>query len=341
VIRTAVVGLGYWGPNLVRAFDATEGAELAAVCDLDRERLNAVSQRYAVATTQQLDEVLSDRGIDAVAIATPAESHFELADRCLRAGKHVYVEKPLTTAAADARRLVATARERRRTLMVGHIFLYDAAVARLAELIDAGAVGAVRYVHGIRTSMSGTARLDTNVVWDSLVHDSYMLPRLLGNAPERVLVTGAGYLSPGIEDVAFATFDFGAGVLAHVYASWYALEKTRRYTVIGSDAILVYDDLAPSRLVRYRRGYAAGDERDPQGRFRWHWRDEGEEPIPVDLGEPLRAECQHFVDCVRQGRAPRSDGRQGLESVRILEACDQSLAQGGVWMTVDMRDGGT
>jgi len=331
----AVVGAGYWGPNLVRNFASLPGCTLAAVCDLDPDRLAAVSEKHPdIAVTNHLGDILENPAIDAVAVATPAESHRAMVEACLQAGKHVYVEKPLAASSRDAEALVRIAEEAGRILMVGHLFLYDAAVARLVELVCQGTIGQVRYVHTVRTSMAGTARLDTNIVWDALIHDAYILPALLGRLPRRVLVTGAGYLSPGLEDVAFATFDFGGDVLAQVYASWYALEKARRITVVGSDAILAHDDLAVPKLTRHARRYELGQERDLQGRQRWQWLDEGSRAVDVVDAEPLRAECAHFVECVADGKPPRTGGRAGLEAVRVIEACQRSLESDSCWVEV-------
>jgi len=333
-IPIAVAGAGYWGPNLIRNFASLPECNLVAVCDVNPDRLASIAEKYDVYTTTRLEEVLADPHIEAVAVATPAESHRQIAEACLMAGKHVYVEKPLAASSRDAEALVRLAQETGRILMVGHLFLYDPAVNRLISLVQDGAVGQIRYVHGIRTSMGGTARLDTNIVWDALIHDAYILPALLGRSPWRVLVVGQAYLSPGLEDVAFVTFDFGDGALAHVYVSWYALEKARRMTVIGSDAILTYNDLSKPKLTLYARRYEQSSERDPRGRPRWHWRDGGSQIIETEDIEPLRAECEHFIGCVRTGQRPRTDGRAGLEAVQILEACQRSLELGGTWVEV-------
>ena len=334
-VSIAVVGAGYWGPNLIRNFASLPGCALAAVCDLDRGRLAAVSEEYPEVTiSTQLGKMLADPQIDAVAVATPANSHRAVVEACLQAGKQVYVEKPLAASSRDAEALVRTAEDAGRILMVGHLFLYDSAVARLVELVRHGTIGQVRYVHGIRTSMAGTARLDTNIVWDALIHDAYILPALLGRPPQRVLVTGAGYLSPRLEDVAFATFDFGFGALAQVYASWYALEKARRITVVGSEAILAYDDLAAPKLTLHARRYELGQDRDPQGRQRWHWRDGGSRAVDAVDVEPLRSECAHFIECVAGGKPPQTGGRAGLEAVRVIEACQRSLESDSRWVEV-------
>ena len=329
-VGVAVVGAGYWGPNLIRNLASLPECRLVAVCDLDVERLDPIARELGVWTTTSLEELLAERSVEAVAIATPAATHRQVAEAALRAGRHVLVEKPLATDPADAAALVACARARRRVLMVGHLFAYAPAVARLAGLIAQGTIGELCYVHGVRTSMSGTARLDTGITWDALIHDAYLLPMLVGRRPIRVAASGSAYLSPGLEDVVFANLDFGQGVIAACYVSWYALEKARRYTVVGSRGILVYDDLVAPHLQLYDRRY----ER-PGGRGRWQWHDGGARAIDVPVVEPLRAQCQHFLACIRDHRTPLTDGQAGLEAVRLVHAFQTSLGQGGAW--VDCR----
>jgi len=334
-VHIAVVGIGYWGPNLVRNFSNLPEVKIESVCDLDSRRLSNLASKYPdIKMTTHLEEILDNPKIEAVVVATPAETHRTIVERALRAKKHVYVEKPLAVCASDAEFLVRLAEEFNRVLMVGHIFLYAPPVSQMIHLVQQGAIGKIRYVHGIRTSMSGTARVDTNILWDALIHDAYILPALFGRLPFRVLAVGGSYLNPGLEDVAFLTFDFGNGALAHIYVSWYALEKTRRLTVIGSEAILEYNDLAPSKLVRYLRWYEQDAVKDPQGRPKWYWRDEGSEVIEISQEEPLQIECQHFIHCITNGTSPLTDGRAGLKAVQILEACEHSLRSGNVWVEI-------
>ena len=334
-VNVAVVGAGYWGPNLIRNFAGLPEANLLMVCDLDRAQLAKIKEDYpGIQTTIHFDDLLKNQEIDAVVVSTPAESHCRLVSAALSSGKHVFVEKPLADNSADAELLVRLANENDRILMVGHIFLYQAAMSRLIELVNQGNIGEIRYLHGIRTSMAGTARLDTNIVWDALVHDAYILPAIFGKAPERVLATGAGYLSRELEDVAFVTFDFGNDRLAQVYVSWYALQKERQITVIGSEAILHYDDLANDPLMRYDRRYEQGDELDPQGRPRWHWRDDSGEVVQLAAAEPMRDECRHFLRCIEEKREPMTDGLSGLVAVQIIEACQKSLLQNNRWVEV-------
>jgi predicted dehydrogenase len=333
-VGVAVVGAGFWGKNLVKNFAAIPGARLGWICDLDPGRLQSASELAPQArATMALADVLGDPGVEAVAVATPAEAHRDVSLACLAADKHLFVEKPLATCTADAEAIIAAADARRRTLMAGHLFLYDPAVQRCVELTNGGKAGSIRYITSVRTSMSGTARLDTNIAWDALIHDAYVMSAIVGRPPVRVLANGRGYLSE-LEDVAFATFDFDGGIVAQCYASWYALEKARKITVVGSDGILHLDEFATPKLAFYRRRYVPSGERDPKGRARWHWVDDGVEEQPVAEAQPLRAECEHFLDCVRSGSRPRTGGAEALQAVQIVEACQQSLAAGGRWTEV-------
>lgn len=333
-IGVAVVGAGYWGANLIRIFASLPGARLVAVCDLDAARLENVARTYrGVRCTRSLADVLEDRGVAAVVVATPAEAHQDVSLAILGVGKDLFVEKPLATSRDDAGRIVEAATAGGRVLMVGHLFMFDPAVRTAVDLVRRGTVGEVRYVTSVRTSMGGTARLDTNIVWDALIHDAYIQPALHGRPPRRVQANGRGYLSE-LEDVVFAVFDFGDGLLAHCYVSWYALEKARRMTVVGSEGILHLDEFATPKLVHFRRRYVRGEFQDPQGRPRWQWLDEGGEPQAVESGEPLRRECAHFVDCVRTRATPATDGAAALLAVEIIEAFQASVRSDGAWRPV-------
>lgn len=333
--KIGIIGAGYWGPNLIRNFNTLPGADLLMVCDLADEKLEKIAGQYPnIRTTTNYLDIISDSAVEAVVVSTPAENHCQSVMEALTAGKHVFVEKPLATNSADAELMVRKAEEKGLILMVGHIFLFQSAIEQMISLVNKGDIGDIRYAHGVRTSMAGTARLDTNIVWDALVHDAYILPAIFGKSPERVRAVGGCYLSPDLEDVAYVTFDFGDGRLAQVYASWYALEKTRQITVIGADGILKYDDLAPSPLVRYDRRYEQGADLDPNGRPRWHWHDADAQAVALEAAEPLKGECQHFLDCITKGQKPKSDGWSGLQSIHILEACQRSLENDNGWQEV-------
>jgi UDP-2-acetamido-3-amino-2,3-dideoxy-glucuronate N-acetyltransferase len=334
-IGVSVVGAGYWGKNLVRNFAQASGGRLVSVCDLDSRNLDAARAAHPeVETTTSLDEVLADSRIQAVAVATPAESHRAVVERCLDAGKDVFVEKPLATSVGDAAALVRAARAADRIVMVGHLFLYDRSIQALLDLVRTDRAGDLRYITVTRTSMGGTARLDTNIVWDALIHDAYVVPAIAGRRPERVSAVGRGYLSE-LEDVVFACFDFGGGVVAECYASWYALEKARQITVVGSKSVLRLDEFADPKLVLYRRRYEQSDEVDPRGRRRWRWLDDGAEPQAVERGEPLREECEHFLHCVATRETPRTEAGTAMLAVEIIEACQRSLERDGAWVSLE------
>ncbi len=334
-VGVGVVGAGYWGKNLVRNFAAASGGKLLTVCDLERRNLDTARTLVPyVNLTMSLDEMLADPRIAAVAVATPAETHRSVVERCLLAGKDVFVEKPLATSVADAAALIRAGESANRIVMVGHLFLYDKSVQALLDLLRSRRVGEIRYLTMTRTSMGGTARLDTNIVWDALIHDAYLMPAVVGRRPLRVSAIGRGYLSE-LEDVVFACFDFGDGILAECYASWYALEKARQLTVVGSDGIIRLDEFAGSKLIVYKRRYEQSDDVDPKGRRRWKWVDDGAEPQTVYPGEPLREECEHFLRCVATRGRPKTPASEGLLAVEIVEGCQRSLAADGRWIELE------
>lgn len=330
MVRVAVIGLGYWGPNLVRALQASPDGRVAACCDVDPERLAALRDLGGVRLTTAPGDLLTDPGIDAVAVATPASSHYCIVRDALCAGKHVFVEKPLTTSGPEAADLVRLAEATGRILMVGHLFAYHPAVQQLIDVVLRGQLGEVKYVQSVRTSMGGWARRDTSIVWDALVHDVYILTALFGGPPRVVSAVGGTYLNPGIEDVVQASFTYPGGSLACCFASWYAVEKARRMMVVGSQRMLVYDDLASGKkLTVHECGYVAEGPPDRAGRRRMRWEAHGVSCLESGDDEPLRAELQHFLACIKSGEQPRTDARGGWETVAVLEAVDASIKGGG------------
>lgn len=328
-LRVAVIGAGYWGPNLIRNFAEAPGADVVAVCDLLEERLEHVTKRYpSLRTTQDHRELLADPAIDAVCVATPVSTHERLAEEALRAGKHVLVEKPLAGSLEEAERIVAVAGETGRTLMVGHTFVYNPAVMKVREILASGEVGDVYYVDSQRVNL-GLHQFDINVLWDLGPHDvSIVLDWLGGMEPEWVACAGACYIQAGIEDVVFLTMGFPNGAISHAHLSWLAPGKVRTMTVIGSKKMVLYDDVESVEKVKVydqgveevnadgdelRRSYRAGDIRAPR----------------VAVTEALQIEVRHFIDCVRTGRAPRTDGESGLRVVRVLDTAMRSLRAGG------------
>jgi predicted dehydrogenase len=333
-IRLAHVGLGYWGPNLARNLASVDGAELAVICDADASRLEKFGRQFPAARAEtDFAAVLADGSVNAVALATPVETHFDLARAALEAGKHVLVEKPLARTSAQCEELIRIADERNLCLMVGHVFIYNAAVQMVKEYIDSGELGELYYVYSQRLNL-GQIRQDVNALWNFAPHDLSILCYWLDAQPSSVLARGYSYIQPGIEDVAFMTLDFPNGVGANVHISWLDPLKVRRMTVVGSEKMVVYDDVsADAKLMVYDKGVTKRPRVDESlGTFQTFSEFQlmlraGDVLIPrVDFTEPLKAECQHFVDCIRTGETPRSDGRQGLHVVRALEAADRSMA---------------
>jgi predicted dehydrogenase len=300
------------------------------VCDQDPARLAAAGKNHPVARqVPEYDVLLEDPTIDAVAIATSAASHYPLARKALLAGKHVFVEKPLCLRTVHAIDLVATAARQNRHLMVGHLLEYHPAVEFLKTYIDAGNLGDVRYIYSQRLNL-GQVRHDENALWSLGPHDIAVSNYLLGERPLEVCALGQSYLQNGIQDVVFLTIKYPGDKLAHVHVSWLDPHKTRKLTIVGSAQMAVFDDMEPAEKVRlYDKGVdlpsqpASGPVTALKLRF-------GDICIPcLPGGEPLLAECQHFVNCIREGRTPRSDGLDGLQVVQVLEAAERSLQQGG------------
>ena len=322
-VRVGVVGLGYWGPNLARNFDGLPVCELTWVCDASeeaRERL-APSLRD-VRMTAEIDDLLADPGLDAVALATPVATHADLAVRVLEAGKHCFVEKPLAERVADAERAVEAARAAQRLLMVGHLLEYHPGVLRLKEIADSGELGEIRYIYSNRLNL-GVLREEENALWSLGAHDVSVLLALAGEEPHEVEARGESYMQPGIEDVVFCFLRFPSGLSAHLHLSWLDPHKERRFTVVGSRRMATFDDMELERKVTvYDKGF---DER--AGSYGEYITRSGDTWSPrIPNTEPLRAECEHFVACVREGATPRSDGESGLRVVRVLEVLQDSLA---------------
>lgn len=321
-VRIGVVGLGYWGPNLARNFAALPGSELAWCCDGDP----AVRDRFAPAFrgtqfTDDLDDLLADGSLDAVALATPVPTHAALAERVLAAGKHCFVEKPLAQTVADAERTVAAAAAAGRILMVGHLLEYHPGLRKLKELADAGELGDIHYIYGNRLNL-GKLRAEENALWSLGAHDVSVLLALAGEEPFEVQARGESYMRPGVEDVVFCFLRFPSGLAAHLHLSWLDPHKERRFTVVGSRRMATFDDMAlEGKLTVYDKGF--DEDASSYGEYITRSGDIWSPQIPN--AEPLRLECEHFVACVRGGLAPRSDGQSGLRVVRVLEALQASL----------------
>jgi predicted dehydrogenase len=327
-VNVAVVGLGYWGPNLVRNLHELDAAEVTVVCDSRREQLETVGRRYpALELTTDYASVLADPAVSAVAIATPVGTHHTLALAALEAGKHVFVEKPLAASSAEAAELLTVARRNGLTLMPGHTFVYSPPVVAIREMIQNGELGEIYFISTSRVNL-GLHQSDVSVVWDLGPHDFSILRYWLDETPTHVSAFARGCVFPTIHDVAFIDLQFPSGTVAHVELSWLAPSKLRRTTVVGSDRMVVYDDTstepvrvfdsgvvlkAPETFGEYRLTYRSGDIVSPS----------------VDAAEPLGLELRDFCDAIGGGGEPRSSAELGYEVVRIAEAVDVSLARNG------------
>jgi predicted dehydrogenase len=324
VTTVGVVGLGYWGPNLARNFDRLPGAELAWLCDASEEALARWGAAFPSArTTTDLDDLLNDDALDAVVIATPVPTHADLAMRVLAAGKHCFVEKPLARSEQEAEGVVEAARAAGKVLMVGHLLEYHPGVDRLAELVRSGELGDLRYIYSNRLNL-GKHRQDENALWSLGAHDVSVILRLADEEPLECSAVGASYVQPGVEDVVFAFMRFESGLTAHMHLSWLDPHKERRFTVVGSARMATFDDMELERkLTIYDKGF--DESYSSYGEYIARSGDVFSPRVPNE--EPLRIECTHFLECVREGTEPRSGGESALRVVRVLEGLQRSLAE--------------
>ena len=322
-LRIGVAGLGYWGPNLARNFAGIDGCELAWCCDASAEaRARALARFPGVRVTADLSEMLEDASLDAVALATPVSTHAELAVQVLAADKHCFVEKPLAQSVADAQRAVQAAHAAGRILMVGHLLEYHPGVRKLKELADTGELGdEIYYIYGNRLNL-GKLRADENALWSLGAHDVSVVLHLAGEEPCEAVAHGQSYVRDGVEDVVFCFLRFPSGLSAHLHLSWLDPHKERRFTIVGSRRMATFDDMAlEGKLTIYDKGF----DEDARGYGEYITRSGDIFSPRIPNLEPLRIECEHFVECVRTGTPPRSDGESGLRVVRVLEALQESL----------------
>jgi predicted dehydrogenase len=330
MVRIGVVGYGYWGPNLVRNFAETPGAEVASVADLDTQKLATVKRRFpAVTTTTNFNDLLSDATIDAVAIATPVNTHYELAMAALKAGKHVWVEKPMTETLGQARRLVDEAERRGLTLHVDHTFIYTGAVQKMAEIIRAGDLGRIYYYDSIRVNL-GLFQRDVSVISDLAVHDFSILDHLFGEHPAAVTASGMNHFPGTPENLAYVTLFYDSGMIAHVNTSWLAPVKVRQILVGGSKKMVTYDDLEASEKVKiYDKGVSFTDDPAKIQEMRVGYRTGDMWAPKLAVTEALRVEGDHFVECIKQNKRSLTDGQLGLRVVELIEASCESMRNKG------------
>ncbi len=334
-----VVGLGYWGPNHIRNLYNLQCAEQVYACDLDDKRREHIKKLYpGVEALGRYNELLANPEVDAVIVATPVSSHFPMAEAALRAGKSVLVEKPLAMSRHDSLELIRLARDNRCVLMVGHTFEYSAPVRKIKQLLEGGALGDVFYISSTRANL-GLFQRDVNVAWDLATHDISIITMLMGRAPLSVSCQGHSHYRDRTEDVALLTLDFGNSVVAFIHVSWLDPNKIRRTTIVGSRQMLVYDDTATQEKIRiYDKGVTVHPYYDTYGEFQLSYR-YGDIHVPrIEEPEPLKLECEHFVDCILNGSTPMTDGFSGLRVVSVLEAANESLRMDGRPIQVHFGD---
>lgn len=338
VINVAVIGAGRWGPNLVRAFGQVPGVSVCCVTDTDRRRLELIARRFPqTRTTTDIETVLDDRGVDAVVIATPVRTHFDLARRALESGKHVLVEKPLCRRVEECERLSDLANRNNVVLAVGHVFLFNSGIRKVRELIASDVLGRIQYIHATRTNL-GPIRDDVNALWDLAAHDLSIFEYWLSASPLEVTAHGESFLRKGVEDVVVACYRYPNDVLACVHASWLNPRKVREITIVGDRKMAVWNDMD---LIEPVRVYDKNVERrceppyaDSFGGFQTLVR-EGDVLIPhVPGGEPLAQECEHFIECIRTGATPINNAEMATSVVRALAATDESLRRRGAMTPV-------
>ncbi|MFC1674330.1 Gfo/Idh/MocA family protein [Candidatus Omnitrophota bacterium] len=332
-INLGIIGCGYWGPNFVRNFNRIKDVFIKYACDLNPQRLSHIRQLYpCLITTQDHTDILRDEDIDAVVIATPANRHYRLSKEVLLSGKHVLVEKPIAMKIKQARELIVIAKRRKKIIMVGHTFKFNPAVLKLKELIRGGFLGKIYYIYSRRTNL-GPLRKDVNALWDLAPHDISIVNFFLGKIPVAVSVQGSRYLAHNLEDVGFISLDYPECVFAHFHVSWLDPKKTREIVVVGSRKMAIFDDLNTQRPIsiydkqvmkkKFRQEYDTFEE------FQMIVKDGKVSNPRIKKEEPLQIECRHFIDCIKKKKVPLTDGRDGLDVLKILVAIQESLLKQG------------
>jgi predicted dehydrogenase len=329
-IKVGVVGCGYWGPNLIRNFRSLPDCHLKMMCDVSEARLKHLATLYPeVEGSTDFHHMLNGAGLDAVVIATAVRFHFTMAKASLMAGKHTFIEKPMAASSVECEELIAIAREKGLILMTGHTFLYSPAVRKIKDIINTGDIGEIRYISARRLNL-GLFQKDINVAWDLAPHDISIIQYIMGEQPVTINCRGSAHITPGIEDVTTMCLSFEKQRTAIIHSSWLDPRKVREMTIVGSKRMIVYDDVVQQEKIRI---FDARVERPPhydtfaEFHYAYHY---GDVYVPyIKQEEPLKVECQHFLDCIRHGTAPLTSGQRGLELVQILEASSESLKQGG------------
>ena len=339
MFNVGVIGCGYWGPNLIRNFSQMKRTNVVRIADLDDTRLDHMKTLYpSVDITNDYREIITDPAIDIVAVATPVNTHFRFASEALQAKKHVFVEKPIAASVEEATALIALSDAQSRKLMVGHTFVYTEAVRKMKEIIDSGELGEIYYISSQRLNL-GLFQQDINVIWDLAPHDISIILYLLGEQCSSVNAAGTSHINPAVEDVAVMSLRFEGDLLAIIQASWLDPDKIRRMTIVGSKKMMVFDDVQATEKIRiYDKGVDVPKRYDTFDEFPYSYK-YGDIMIPKLGGsEPLRAELNHFIDCIEKDRVPLSDGNSGRQVVEILEAAQVSIKNGSSRVMLKTRD---
>ncbi len=328
-MNAAIIGVGYWGPNLLRNLYELRRLNRIVVCDFDEDKLRRIKSRYPTIEIQtDAERVFRNPEIDAVLIAVPVSAHAPLGIKALESGKHVFIEKPLAASVEEAQKLIETAQKYKKVLMVGHTFEYSPPVLKIKEILESGTLGNVYYISSSRVNL-GLHQKDVSVIWDLAPHDFSTIFFWLNEEPTRISATGRDFVQKNIPDVAFINLEFPSGAIAHVQVSWLSPSKLRRTTIVGSEKMLVYDDTENVEKVKiYDKGV---DYKDPEtfGEYQLSYRTGDVISPKLDTFEPLRKEISHFLDCCESGQNPQTDGYNGLRVVKALELAEKSLRSGG------------
>ena len=331
MLNVAVAGFGYWGPNLVRNFNSIPDCKVKKVCDADIKRLNHMKSLYPdIEATISFDDIINATDIDAIIVATPVRFHFDMAKKSLKTGKHTFIEKPMASSVAECKELVSIAEKENLTLMVGHTFLYSTPIKKIKEIIDSGELGDIQYISCRRLNL-GLFQKDINVAWDLAPHDISIILYIMQEKLESVNCQGKAHVNPDIEDVTNMSLNFANSGFATIQSSWLDPNKIREMTFVGSKKMLVYDDIESNEKIKiYDKRVDAPPHYDTFAEFQYSYH-YGDMWSPyLKLEEPLKVECQHFADCIKNGTRPLTCGKNGLEVVQVLEASSQSLRNGGM-----------
>ncbi len=337
-MNVAVIGYGYWGPNLVRNFSWLDSIDVKYVCDLDQNRLGKVRSLFpnVSVTTTDYEQVLNDPAVQAIAVATPVHTHFALAELALKAGKHVLIEKPMTDNVADAKELVELARSQGRILMVDHTFLYTGAVKKMKELADSGQIGEIYYFDSVRVNL-GLFQNDVNVIWDLAPHDLSIMSYVIDKKPVSVSAVGLSHVKDSIENIAYISVSYEDATFAHFHVNWLSPIKVRQILIGGSEKMVVYNDMENTEKIKV---YDSGVETKPGSKDELYdtliqYRTGDMYAPKLDQTEALKAECKHFIDCIESGKQPISNGEFGFEIVKMLAAAQKSMEQQGANILLD------